>query len=354
MIDKNGTLWVDNTVLRAANTCDLQALLRHGFGFVEPEGHAAAQAGTSLHDGQALYYRTGDPELALKAFRASYRPHAKKIDPAGRQAKLSLENTTAIYREWLAQHPIHDSILYNNAGNPVFRIDPELVEIGLQWPLDARCVCGASSKAHKEKSSTCKTYRPRTMFYGRADAIVEHLTSGHWYVNDHKSTGWLTALFVKKFQLGSQMSGYTWAGDKHALGRQVIGAIITAIEFKDLPSSDRKCSEHGMVYAECGPQHAKFETILVDRTPTLLTEWRKTAIELAERYRALLEAYPAYEKDVDLTKVRSRGMFSDEACVWCDFASGFCMRKRPTKELGALYAVEPWRPYDPDDADAAV
>lgn len=339
MIDPNGTLWVSNSDLEAVAACSTKALMRHGFGWATRENHYAAECGEAMHEGQAVYYKTGDAGKALETFKTLWEPMAQEIDPEGPLSRLSLDNVADIYEEWLASHPIKDGVLYNRTGLGLFQLHPELVEVSMQMPLDDRCVfCGEGQHPTKGHDHT---YVPSIIVYGRLDAIVTHLETGNWLVNDHKSTGKIDWKFIRKFRLGSQMSTYVHVGQQYT-DKEVVGAIITAVELSKLPGSQRKCSTHGLPYIECRSQHAKFETFTVDRSPELLERWRKGAIFQAQKMRDLLTKYPTLH---GISRVQMQGMFGNDACVWCDFAD-WCAADRPVDTVPALFDWSPWIAFD--------
>jgi hypothetical protein len=73
-----------------------------------------------------------------------------------------------------------------------------------------------------------------------------------------------------------------------------------------------------------------------------LEEWRKTALNLARKYKELLEKYPTI---ASLGKLRTQGRFFYGACKECTF-SNFCDVGRPLDKVEAMLKLEPWSPYE--------
>lgn len=161
------------------------------------------------------------------------------------------------------------------------------------------------------------------------------------FVVTHNTTGRLTPYWARKFRKDSQMSGYVWAAEQ-TLGQRVTGIYINAIEFAELPGSDRKCKTHSVAYAECGPEHAKSETIQFDRHPAQLERWRADALTLARRYAKLLERFG--DRDA-LPNVAMNGVFHN-ACDFCAY-SDFCDNMRPQQSLDTMFVESRWVPGGP-------
>ena len=124
-------------------------------------------------------------------------------------------------------------------------------------------------------------------------------------------------------------------------GTPVVGAFLNAVEFSKLPSSERKCDKHRVVYAECGHLHATMEMVSVTRTPEVLDAWRQNAIMLAKRYRRMKRAFPALDY---VEFVPQEGTFNN-ACRFCAFGD-WCRSGRPLGFVEANFAIEPWEPYE--------
>jgi hypothetical protein len=173
------------------------------------------------------------------------------------------------------------------------------------------------------------------------DGLPVDRTSGLTALLEHKFTGNISQDWLKTFKLDSQLSGYLWAAQQHLGDANVLGAYLNVIETRMVPSSDRKCKEHGVAYAECGLQHVKSVLTFIERTPDEIAHWKATAIGLARRYRDLLRKFPTVDY---LGAVHAQGKFHGR-CRFCGFYD-FCAGGRKAIEVPILFAVHPWRPLE--------
>lgn len=342
MIAPNGTVYVDNTILRSTAECESAVALRHVLGYTIPDEAFALECGTASHEVLAEYLKGDTAERCLARYEMLYRGYSEDngLDNSTHPSyRLSWTNTDKILSEWFATHSL---------GGFNFSVNPKLVEVGFEIPLSDECVCGHNEVDHRgggcryRGACKCVLYAPAFVMWGRLDAIVQSQHDGSLYVLDHKTTGRLTPYWTEKFRNDSQMSGYVWAAQK-TLGMPVTGVYINAIEYSKLPSDPvRKCREHGVVYAECGRHHMKSELLIYTRSPDQLDEWRRTAIHLARKYRDLIHRV----KNIDdvLTETRMEGTFTG-ACGFCSF-SKFCQANRPVHYADSMLTYQPWRPYE--------
>lgn len=348
MIAKNGTVYVDNTTLRAVQECESEAALRHVLGYrsAGDEEAYALECGIAVHEVMADYLKGMPAERCLAKYELLYHGYSEDngLDvPTHPVYRLSYTNTDKILKEWFEQHPVE---------NFSFGVKPELVEVGFSIPLSDECVCGHAQNMHHVsicagRDCNCYAYRPAFVMWGRLDAIVQSRHDGALYVLDHKTTGRLTPYFTDKFRNDSQMTGYTWAASK-TLGMPVAGVYINAIEFSKLPDSSRKCSSHGVPYSECGPLHLKSELLIYTRTPDQQEAWRRTAIKLARKYRDL--HHRVKNLNDALTGTDMEGTFTG-ACGFCTFKQ-FCNANRPPHYAQSMLVHQPWRPFDLPDEEA--
>ena len=336
MLAANGTVYVDNTTLRAAARCDTELVLRHGLDYTTSDEAPQLECGIATHEILADHLKGRDANYCLAKYELLYRGYSEDIgleNPEHKFHRLSWTNTDKILKEWLERHPL---------SSFSFLVNPKLVEVGFQIPLDNECVCGHQQGEHHLEICVhcpCTSYRPAFVFCGRLDAIVQAQHDNGLYVLDHKTTGRIADYWTEKFRKDSQMTGYVWAAQK-TLGQPIIGVFINGIEFSKLPSDPvRKCRNHGVPYLECGPMHMKSELLIYTRTPDQLEQWRQDAIKLARRVRDLCS-----KPDPSLTSVAMQGTFHD-ACGFCNF-SRFCDAGRPTHYVAAMLTKQPWRPFD--------
>jgi len=311
------TTTIDNTILKATTRCHTEAVLRHVHGLTTEEKSAALAAGTAAHEALALWLGGVGRGGALAALNASYAATAERVatliaaDPRSEKwlGRFRGENIAAIMERYFETNPVE---------RLPFVAEPELVEIAFEVPLDEA---------------------GEFTFTGRLDAIVRERASGQLYVLDHKTTGQIDVKWGAMFRLDSQMSGYVWAAEQ-TLGERVAGVYINAIEFSKLPGSDRKCTAHGVVYAECGPEHAKFELLQFDRAPWQLAAWHQTALNKAREFAGLQTTHAGHRDR--LTQADMQGTFHS-ACKFCQF-NEFCAAGRPVHALDTLFVYKPWSP----------
>jgi hypothetical protein len=337
MIDAKGTVWVDNTALRAIASCETQAALKHALSKTVADDKHQLEAGIATHEILADFMRGEDPKRCLKKYELLYRGYSEDngLDNTDNPMyKVGWKNTSTILTEWFETHPLQ--------GFP-FLVNPKLVEVPFQLPLDNECVCSHIETEHRtggcrfRPQCGCVEYAPRFIFWGRIDAVVQANHDNAIYVLDHKTTARLTPWKVESFRMDSQMSGYTWAAEQ-SLGQKLAGIFVNAIEYSKLPSDPvRTCKTHGGVpYAECGPLHMKTELMIFTRTDTQLEKWHNDALTLAWRYRRVLSEIKSLS---DLTKMTQGGTFHG-ACSFCDFKP-FCQDEQ---QVPGMLVEHVWRP----------
>jgi hypothetical protein len=302
-------LYIDNSTLKAVARCSTEAFMRYIHARTTPEERATLKSGTAVHAALATYLKGDGVIAAIQALADEYREWAEAN--VADEDRLSWKNVEAVAYAWFDAHPLDEL---------PFRVTaPEFVEIGFAEPLDDA---------------------GEFVFCGRLDAFGVRANDGLPCLIEHKSTGQIASDWIRQFKKDSQVSGYMWGAQQH-LGQRIVDVYVNAIEMKKLPSSDRKCKEHGVQYSECGAQHAKSEIIIVSRTDAQLAEWRKTALHLARRYKELLQRYPNVTA---IDKVRMQGTFNG-SCRWCQF-DDFCNAGRPANMIGSMFVEDRWSPFD--------
>ena len=308
-IDESGTLRVDNTILRSVATCDTQAIIRHVLGYTSIDESRYFASGRAGHAARAEWHRTrGDVTKAMLVFDAEYKDWAEaNIEPDDR---LSWSNVRRCTERWLRKHTPES-----------FPLVPVQVEQTLETPL---------------------TEDGSIVYVLKMDLLGEDAMDQSLWVCDTKTTGRITMDWKKAFRNDSQLTGYVW-GAQQIFQKPVVGAYIDAVEYARLPSAtNRKCKEHGVLYSECGDQHATSEVFAVQRTPEQLRQWRTaTAIPLARRYRALCEAFA---DTANIQKAVQQGTATG-ACPWC-FANEFCGISRPVDGLATMFQLDRWDPKE--------
>ena len=283
---------VSYSTLRNVASCDTRTALANILRLTKPrdEEDAALLAGTAAHEALAAFLGGSPTPFAVATFVAKYQQAADALNPGlyPWQQRLTMTNTRAIMERWFETHPVE---------RLPFRVRPDLIEVGFKLPL----VDGVN-------------------LHGIIDVIVEY--QGDLYVVDHKTTGRIDSTWRHSFRLDAQMSAYVWAASE-TLGTRVRGIFINGIEFCKLPTSDKKCKEHNLLYSECGPEHATFEMPQVDRSDVELQAWLKDTTVLAQRYRHLVQTVTSID---DVTEVLQQGTYNG-SCRFCSFKD-FCENER--------------------------
>jgi hypothetical protein len=302
-------IYIDNSMLTTLAVCDQKALMRYAFGLTSLEERSYFLAGTAGHEANAHYFKShGDKVLALDTAETLYKEWADANLPSD-DAK-SWVNVKACLANWYDNHPI--------TSLPFVPL-PNMVEIGFSFPL---------------------TDDGMFNFVGRIDLVAREVEGDGLWIVDHKFPGRLDASFPYSYRMDSQMSGYVWAAQQQ-LEQPIRGAFINACELTRVPSSDRKCREHGVAYAECGPLHLKSVILTVPRSPAQLSSWKRNAIALAKRYAALRADYPVL---ATAPLALQQGQFVYKGCSSCDFAD-WCAAGRPMSNVASMYRHEPWEPW---------
>jgi hypothetical protein len=158
-------------------------------------------------------------------------------------------------------------------------------------------------------------------FVGRFDLVVR--SQEGIYVIDHKTTKSLSAWTTKRLEPSAQLTAYLWAAAKLYPSERIAGAFGNFIEVAALPSSTRRCREHGVPFAECGVLHARSELYgPITRDPFEISSWVRTASRLGAALHELNELRHLGDGLKDLDRVTAEGPFTG-ACVGCEFQD-FC------------------------------
>ena len=290
---------VSNSALEASATCSTLALLRYGYQVIPIEDVFPIQVGTAIHAALAVLYRTGDKQAAFIALLNTY---PKGLPP---KANYEWDNVSCIMTHYI------DAVVL-----PYF-ISPDLVELWFEQVL------------HEDEEGTI-------VLCGRIDALPQDNTTQSLWVMDNKSTGKITDWWLKKFRMGSQLTGYTWAASRF-LGQHIPGAIINGIELPKLPMPGKKCRVHGVDYAECRKYHANHQVFQLERPPHALETWKLDAVYQAKRLRELVKTYAVSPEGIKY--VRMQGTMCG-GCTFCSFID-FCIANRPVEWIGSVLQYKP-------------
>jgi len=316
---QHATLYVDNTVLSSQSMCDTKTFIRHALHYDAHEEAAALKAGIACHNVFEVWFKGGTVEQALAALD-EYLTWADEAHEKGiLHERFEGQNVYNVCHAYLTQRDIN---LFP------WVTDPKKVEIAVvaQLTKDNICVCGHSIKKHASQECSACSCPEFTIvnFTGKLDLIGSLHETGHLIPIDHKTTGQINSNFVRKYTLDSQMSGYIWLAEQH-VHLPIRQAFVNAVQLSALPKSDRKCSTHGVPYAECSEMHLTTQIIgPIVRTEEQISEWRKTALLLSREFRDLI--YKA-EHDFTAREIRQQGTFNG-SCSFCSLGE-YCRSNRP-------------------------
>lgn len=311
----DGKFRVDGSAIKAGYKCSTSAALRYIWGLTSKSERANLLAGTAFHAAIAQHLQPQDKVTPLGQFDLTYKDWAQlnvAVDD-----RLAWANVRTIVERYLDYHKVSGSRVM---GWP---FDPVAVEIPFEVPLTE--VDGVE-----------------ILFVGRIDVLGRY--NNYLVVDDHKSTGFINEQWTGQWAMDGQVSGYVWAA-RQLYNEPVIGAFITGIQFSKLPSDgSRKCNTHKLKYAECGPMHAKWETVgLLERNEEMVENWYADAVTMAEGlYRLSRELGDDMDK---LQALKQEGVFTD-ACRYCEFKKGVCEIGRRAGVARASLEFNPWNPLE--------
>lgn len=301
-LSDEGILYINNSALQSLS-CSTKFLMRWQHGYTSQDDSVYLRGGGIGHKVIETLWKTDDPELAM-AELAPYAQWCEENVPYDHP--WHHDNLSRILTKYVSAH-----------GRDAFdfEIDPALVEISGKVALSENI-----------------------RFVFRPDAIVRQ--GDEYYLLDTKFTGNITPYWVSKYKLDSQFSGYIWAA-RQQLELPVVGAYINAVEVKKVPDSQKRCSEHGVAYEECGLEHVKMQVIgPYMRTESELKQWHRDAVHLSEKARELMLRFRDLK---DIRKTRTQGKFFN-GCAFCDF-SDWCYYGRPVDRVGEMLKYEVYNPY---------
>lgn len=299
---------VDNTLLTSVAKCDTQAAMRHVLGLTTEGESANLKAGSDIHEAIALWLSGFTVDEAMAHFKTLYRDWAGE-HVAG-DDRLSYSNVARILKHWFGKV---------GAKWP-FVVDPAEVEVPLVAELG-------------------EIKGRRVVMVALLDAIGKLKTGGRWSI-DHKTTKSVSDYFRQDQEYSSQFTGQLWIARE--AGYELSGVYVNAIELKTIPGSDRKCSQHGTTYKECGIGHITHDLLPETRPAAEIDAWYQTAVGLVKRFIRLVD------KVQTVADVREhagmQGRFIHGACGNCEFRE-WCRMGRP-KGSAKTFVENPWRPLE--------
>lgn len=313
---KVDTLRIDMTSLSAFSICKRKGILSGVHHLQTAVDAIPLRAGKAIHLAVETRMKGSSDQEALTAFDLDYKDYSEKVVYEDNPRRWS--NLRKILEVWLGNFPSH----------PYKIPSPSFVEIGFSLALTDWLT-----------------------IVGKPDALV--LYNGGWWVLDTKTTGKFDWKFRKKWETSGQISCYMYALQQHlkAIGdsRPVVGAIINAIEIKDIPESNLPCrakpqhlGEDGKPsrFSECGAKHLTQELIQVNRTQKELEDWKNAVVHDAEQFLKFRTNFPSLS---DVPNIPGNGIMSD-ACSSCKYRE-WCFGGLNPKMLPHMFEVDKWEPY---------
>ena len=318
-------LRLSNSSLETIAACDTKALLSCVYRLTSPTAKLAMYCGECFHQVLAAWYKgqiyePWEAVAMLEKLSRTYADDNVKLQ----EARLQWENVKKIVERYFESHPV--SIF-------PFEVFADYVEMAFD------------GVALDEKGEF--TYS------GIVDLLVRDRQTGGYYVVDHKTTGWLSSLWIKQWPVSAQMTGYQWAIPKwfESAGYRLplVGVWINGIEIARLPNSERKCKVHRVPYAECSKYHANFQMIgPMSRPPHAVESWRLTAITLGRKLKWLIETF-GERSDLEryLPYLNTNGVFTKSCSMYggCEFVD-WCSSGRRVDMLDRLFVARPESLFD--------
>jgi hypothetical protein len=193
----DGKFRIDGSALKAGYKCSTAATLRYGWGLTAKAEKAALLAGTAFHKAAAEHLLGVELSQALWHFDTIYKDWAQ-VNVAA-DDKLAWMNTRLITQKWIEAHPLE--------GEGAVRGWPFAVthvEVPFEVPLTE--VDGVE-----------------VLFVGRMDVVGEYL--GGYVVVDHKTTGFINAMWTDQWAMDGQVTGYIWAARQLLAGQAGGGGV---------------------------------------------------------------------------------------------------------------------------------
>lgn len=304
-------LQISNSMLQLVFDCPTRVTMRL-LGRTGTEPNASLECGRAFHEFLAEYYITGSVTSVLQisgpgdsGAGTHYREWCERF--LNNEDRRWWENVARIAEEYTERYWPIDELQ--------FTVDPERIEVEFVMPL-----------------GTLKDGTPLDMI-GVLDGIVRDKLTNSLYILEHKTTGQLTGPYREGFSYDPQNTEYLWAAG-NTLGEPVHGSYVDIIEIAPVPSSDRKCSKHGVKYAECGPDHIKMEFLRVDRTPAMVERWKRNAMLGGERLLKLARRAKDYG-DEAATATATYGEVTG-ACKFCEFKAWCLTNNRSLSMIDSL------------------
>lgn len=209
---------IDNFALTMFQSCPAKYFIRMKQGWTTRRKSAALGFGGALHEGLAVWYRTGDRVGALKAIDAAWPENLPVEDWRTKEKCLQ------VMIDYMKTYPQES---FKIVGFPEVPIVERTFTLETGMYLQCQhCQFLNEDGIHEPICHNCGEPRELIEYGGIFDGLVEF--SGARYVLEHKTTSQLGDYYFNQFKPNNQVSGYVWASELLG-GERVGGAIINAI-----------------------------------------------------------------------------------------------------------------------------
>lgn len=209
---------IDNFALVMFQNCPAKFNLRIMEGWTSRRKSGALGFGGALHEGLATWYRTQDPNKAIKAVGDAW-PMNLPIDDW-----RTKEKCLSTMLEYIKRYPGEQFAVLGAPDNPMvevtFTIDTGMFLscVECQAPWVGELGIGMCQRCGKPLEPI--------EYGGIFDGIVQY--GADIFVLEHKTTSQLGQYYFDQFKPNNQVTGYVW-GARKLSGQNVTGAIINAI-----------------------------------------------------------------------------------------------------------------------------
>lgn len=300
-------------------SCGTLGWVRHVEGYCGRGERIKLVAGQAIHAGIAANLEGKTQAEAMEASRAIYEPAFGALSPDELPDEAYLPaNLAKLLQRWIETHPTHE----------------------LPWQSVLKVEDAFESRVFEFGAV-------RVHLIVRPDAVVEDkFTLIRWM--DTKTTGWRIgdSGWIQNLRLSIQGGLYSDAIVQQYGARASLGGWFNAMEIRKLPGASpptlkkdgtpakaRTCPEHGVPYAECGPEHAKTGFVECMLSPERIERAVIDARRGAEKFLMLLATVDPTVLDMDGT--------AHGECRFCSNAD-WCEANRIAAALPSMLKHDPW------------
>lgn len=248
---------VDNFALTNFQTCPAKYDLRINQGWQTRRRSSALGFGGAIHEGLAVWYKTGDLAQALTAIVDKWDDTVSVDD------YRTKEKCIQVMIEYSKNYPSETfKVVGMETGHPMIEV-PFVLDTGMYLDWCEECK-GELGTINQNECSNCGKVHESIEYGGIFDGLIDF--NGQIYVLEHKSTSMLGQYYFQQFKPNNQVTGYIWAAEQLS-GRQVNGALINALGVYKVGKT-------------------KFERSLTARHPQELVDWKNNVRLVCNQIKA--------------------------------------------------------------------